>query len=122
MLGFTGWLGFWLLVGTLLPFILRRINVRRVEALFFSRNHHYLALVTLLALTVHGLLALTGKRGWGWGARVYLQNQIFSGVSAWFALAAVVLLAWVTAPRSPGLKFHCWVAALLVLLVFIHVF
>lgn len=122
MLEFTGWLGFWLLIGTMLPFILRRVNLRRVEAMFFSRNHHDFALFTLLVLTIHGLLALTVKRGWGRGAFLLLKGDALSGLFAWSVLAAVVLLAVVLTTRKSSLRAHCWLAGLLVLLVLNHVF
>lgn len=118
----TGWLGFLLLAGVLVPFIGRRLKIWRVEGFFFSCHHHGLALVTLLILTVHGLLALTGRRGWGWGALANLKGHALSGIYAWSVLTAVVLLALFLTSRRSRFRAHCWLAGLLVLLVLNHVF
>lgn len=116
-----GWVGFVLLAGTLVPFILRRLKLWRKEPAFWSRHHHHLALTCLAVLTLHGLVALIGRRGWGWGARVHWQNEIASGVLAWLVLLAVCGLALSACRQRPFKRTHCWLAGLLVLLVLYHI-
>ncbi len=118
----TGWLGFLLIAGALIPFIQRRFSSRKARSMLFSNNHHYFALASLLVFTLHGLLALTGRRGWGWGAQVLFKGHMLSGVLTWSVLAAVVALAVLFANRKSGLRIHCWLAGLLVLLMINHVF
>ena len=122
MVELTGWLGFILVAGALLPYILRRFNLRKAGLLLYSANHHNLALASILVLTVHGLLFLTGRRGWGWGAQVLFKGHLLSGLLTWCVLAAVVLLAMLTARRKSRLRIHCWLALPLVLLMLNHVF
>ena len=104
MVELTGWLGFILVAGALLPYILRRFNLRKAGLLLYSANHHNLALASILVLTVHGLLVLTGRRGWGWGAQVLFKGHLLSGLLTWCVLAAVVLLAMLTARRKSRLN------------------
>lgn len=122
MVEFLGWLGFLLFIGTLVPFFLRRMRLRGAAALSFSRYHHSIALASLVVLTLHGFLALTSRRNWGWGAGAHLKCTMLSGVLAWAALAAVVAIALLVSRKKPYAKAHCWVVVLLVLLTISHVF
>ncbi len=117
MIKILGWIGLLLFLSTLIPFVMRRLRPRRAAASFFFRHHHSLALACFGVLTLHGLWALLGRRGWGWGAR----GDTISGVIAWLAVLAAVALASVAARRSPFPRAHCRVAALLFFLVLIHV-
>ncbi|MBF7084224.1 hypothetical protein IT084_14815 [Desulfallas sp. Bu1-1] len=121
MIEFLGWLGFVLLVGTLMPFLLRRLKLWRKESAFGARYHHHLALTCLAVLTLHGLWALNGRRGWGWGARVHFQNEIISGAFAWLVLLAICVLALSAFRQRPFKRTHCWLVGLLVLLVLYHI-
>ncbi|MFZ5633397.1 MAG: hypothetical protein ACOY40_11170 [Bacillota bacterium] len=118
-----GWIGFGLLISTLIPFIRRRLRPGRAGAAFFSRHHHSLALACLAVLTLHGLWALTGRKGWGWGwgALTHLKGDALSGVFAWLAILTVVILATAFSRKKPFPRTHCPVVAILVLLVLIHV-
>ncbi|SFQ99518.1 ferric reductase-like transmembrane domain-containing protein [Desulfoscipio geothermicus] len=121
MIEFLGWLGFTLLVSTLMPFLLRRLKFWRKGLTFWVRYHHHLALACLAVLTLHGLEALNGRRGWGWGARVHYQNEIISGILAWLVLLVVSVLALSAFRQIPFKRNHCWLVGLLVLLVLYHV-
>lgn len=113
-----GWLGLVLFICTLMPFVLRRTLQWREGLFFFSRYHHFLALACLAVLTLHGLWALFGRKGWGRGA----LEHVFSGSVTWLILLSVVALAIAAAGRKPFRKSHCWLVVLLALLVLIHVF
>lgn len=113
-----GWLGLSLLICTLMPAVLRRVPLWREGLLFFSRHHHSLALACFAVLSLHGLWALLGRKGWGWGA----LSRVFSGSVTWFVLLAVIILAIAAASQRPFRKTHCRVVALLAMLVLIHVF
>mgnify|MGYP000924415965 FL=1 len=122
MINLSGWLGLLLLFTTLIPFILRRLQLAWPGRLFFSSNHHALALVCLALLTLHGFWALTGGRGWGWGGRAHFAQSTLSGVLAWLALLAVIMPALAADKQKPFPRTHCWVALGLGLLVLNHVF
>ena len=120
MITLLGWLGFWLLLSTLAPFVLRRLPFPGAKGAFFARNHHTMALACLSVLTLHGLWALSGRKGWGWGAKLHLKGALFSGTLAWLALLAVFLLALAASRQKPFSRVHCaWVIVLL-LFVFYH--
>jgi len=118
---FLGSIGLLLFIGTLVPFFLRRIRLGRAAALSFSRYHHSIALASLVVLTLHGFLALTIRRHWGWGALTHLKSTILSGFFAWAALVAVVVIAMITSRRKPFVRTHCWVVVLLILLTLSHI-
>lgn len=113
-----GWLGLGLFICTLMPVVLRRVQLWREGLFFFSRHHHSLALACFTVLTLHGLWAVFGRRGWGRGALAH----VFSGSVTWLVLLAVIILAIAVASQRPFRKTHCWVVALLALLVLIHIF
>jgi hypothetical protein len=119
MVKLLGWIGFLLLVGTLLPFVLRRLHLPGVK--FFARCHHALALASLSVLTLHGFFALTGKRGWQWGKLAHLKGDMLTGMISWLVLLAVVVLALLAARKKPFTRNHCWLVGLLVVLVLFHV-
>ncbi|WP_156801985.1 hypothetical protein [Desulfurispora thermophila] len=119
------WTGFFLLLGTYLPFLLRRLPVISSIAgslrKGFARYHHSMALGGLLILAGHGLLMLSGGRGWQWGRLSHWGGAISSGVLAWLVMLLVVFFAF---QRNNGIEpfhIHCWLAGLLVLLVLVHV-
>ncbi|MCL6611696.1 MAG: hypothetical protein K6T66_09185 [Peptococcaceae bacterium] len=114
-----GWAGFLLLAGTLLPFVLRRLRLPGVK--FFARCHHKLAIASLAALTLHGFLALSGKRGWQWGKLAHLKGDILTGVISWSVMLAVVALALLATRKKPFSRTHCWLVGVLVVLVLFHV-
>ncbi|MFZ5649449.1 MAG: hypothetical protein ACOY4I_01160 [Bacillota bacterium] len=118
MIKLLGWLGFLSFSSTMIPFVLRRAGIYGPAARFFSRQHHFLAFVSFAVLTLHGLWALFGRKGWGWGAR----ENIFSGVTAWLLLLVVMLLAVRFAGKKPLHRFHCGLVVLLAALVFFHLF
>lgn len=117
-MGLLGWLGFFLLVGTLMPFLLRRFGLWKIGEVFFSRQHPLLAISCIAALTLHGLWGLLGRHGWGAG--LHLGYSAFSGVLAWLALLGVILLALYSLGRKPFPRTHCWLVAVLVILTFNH--
>ncbi len=119
MMQLLGWLGFLLLIATLLPFILRRCGINNPYK-SFSRNHHLLALSSLAVLTLHGILALTWH-GRGWGARAHIDVNAFSGVLSWLALFAICLLALQSYRRKPSPRTHCRIVVLLVIFIAVHV-
>jgi len=121
MVEFLGWLGFLLLISTLMPFFLRRLHLWRKEVTFLARNHHHLALTCLAVLTLHGFWALNGRRGWGWGARIHVKDEMISGVLTWSVLLAVCLLALIAFRQRTFSRTHCWLVGLLVLLVLYHI-
>ena len=122
MVDFFGWIGFLLFIGTLVPFFSRRMRLNRAAAVSFSRYHHSIALASLVVLTLHGLLALTSRRHWGWGAQAHLNSTILSGALAWATLAVVVAIALLVSRKKPLFRTHCWVVVLLVLLIISHIF
>lgn len=79
MVKLFGWIGFLLLAVVMLPFALRRLRLPGLK--FFVRCHHSLALASLSVLTLHGFLALAGKRGWQWDRLAYLKGDQLVGVS-----------------------------------------
>ncbi|MHB8156949.1 MAG: hypothetical protein ACYDEQ_06095 [Desulfocucumaceae bacterium] len=117
MVELLGWLGFLLLAMTLLPFVLKRLPVKSDN--FFCKHHPALAIASVAVLTLHGILALTGRHGWQWLAR--FNGDMLTGLSAWLVLLAVVLLALYMLGKKHLLRRHCWLAIALVLLVFLHV-
>ncbi|AGL02178.1 ferric reductase-like transmembrane domain-containing protein [Desulfoscipio gibsoniae] len=119
MIEFLGWLGFTLLVSTLMPFLLRRLKLWRKGLTLGARYHHHLALACLAVLTLHGFGALNGRRGWG--ARLNFQNEIISGIFAWMVLLAISMLALSAFRQKPFKRTHCWLVGLLVLLVLYHI-
>lgn len=122
MVTILGWVGLLLLISTLMPFIIKRFGLWRNGLSIFSLYHHALALFCFMALTLHGLWALTGKRGWGWGAQLHFKGVMLSGIFTWLALLTVVVLATAFSRQKPAPRTHCLVVILLVLLVLIHVF
>lgn len=120
MMQLLGWLGFLLLIATLVPFILRRCGINSATYNLFSRNHHLLALSSLAVLTLHGILALTWH-GRGWGARAHIDANAFSGVLSWLALFAICLLALQSYRRKPFPRTHCRIVVLLVILIAVHI-
>ncbi|SHI70326.1 hypothetical protein SAMN02745219_00885 [Desulfofundulus thermosubterraneus DSM 16057] len=119
MVEFLGWLGLLLLIGTLMPFFLRRLHLWQREVTFLARIHHYLALTCLVVLTLHGLWALNGRRGWG--AWIHVKAEMISGVLTWSILLAVCMLALTSLRQKRFSRTHCWLVGLLVLLVFYHI-
>ncbi|MFZ5646036.1 MAG: hypothetical protein ACOY30_00250 [Bacillota bacterium] len=119
MVKLLGWIGFLLLAGLLLPFVLSRLRLPGFK--FFARCHHALALASLAVLTLHGFLALTGKRGWQWGKLAHLKGDMLTGVISWLVLLAVVALALLAARKKPFSRTHCWLVGVLVVLVLYHV-
>lgn len=117
MIKILGWLGFLLFISTLVLFFQRRLSPGKAARLF-ARHHHSLALACLGVLTLHGLWALLGRRGWGWGA----WGTVPSGVIAWLVLLAAVILATSCPRELPFRRIHRWVVVLLGLLVTGHVF
>ncbi|MGQ9558305.1 MAG: hypothetical protein ACUVTU_10160 [Desulfurispora sp.] len=115
-----GWMGIFLLLGTCLPFLLRRLPVLSSVAGSLRhtlvRIHHRIALGGLVILAWHGLLMLSG--GWGW--LTHRGAAIYSGVLAWMVTLLVVLLAVYRQNKAIPLRLHCWLAGLLVLLVLMH--
>ncbi|MFZ5648559.1 MAG: hypothetical protein ACOY30_13165 [Bacillota bacterium] len=118
MTEFLGWTGFVILLSTLVPFVLRRVGKYSAPASFFTRRHHFFALASFMVLTLHGLWALFGRKGWGWGAK---ENTL-SGLAAWLLLLSVIVLAERYAGKRPLQRTHCGVAALMVALAFYHAF
>ena len=121
MVEFLGWIGFFMLVSTLLPFVLRRLRLWRSEVKFFTRCHHSLALASLTVLTLHGLFVLIGKRGWQWGKLAHLKDDMLTGVISWSVLLAVVVLALFSTGHKPLPRTHCLLAILLVIFVLYHI-
>lgn len=121
MVKLLGWIGFFLLAGLLLPFVLRRLRLWELGWKFFTRCHHVLALASLPVLTLHGFLALTGKRGWQWGKLAHLKGDMLTGVISWLVLLAVVALALLAARKKQFSRTHCWLVGVLVVLVLYHV-
>lgn len=126
MTALLGWIGIFLLTGTVLPFILRRLPLRGAEAAFFSLCHHWLALSGLSVLTLHGLIALAGRRHRGryghpdhWDS--VLGGDILTGVLSWLVLLAVVILAAQAVRKKPFPRTHCWLVGLLAVMIAIHV-
>lgn len=117
MIESLGWLGFLLLVGVLMPLILRLLNTGQAVRLFFVKNHHFMAMAALGVLTLHGFLVLNGGRGWRWGALNHFRGDLFTGLMVWVVLLAICLLALAKVQR----KIHCWLVGLLILLTLLHV-
>jgi hypothetical protein len=125
----TGVLGFLLLLGTLLPFMLRRLGLWKEGADFFKRRHHSLALLGLAVLTLHGLSALSGRlhgvngrHGHGGGQlNWFIGGEMLTGLISWLALLSVIALALLAVRRKPFPRTHCWVVGLLGLLVLSHI-
>lgn len=122
MVGFLGWIGFLLLIFTYVPFALRRFGLWRNGLSFFALHHHSIALSCFTVLTLHGIWALIGRRGWGWRAKLHFEGAMLSGGITWLILLAVVVLAISLSRQRPLLKIHCLVVILLVLLVLNYVF
>jgi hypothetical protein len=122
MVQFMGWLGFWALVGSMVPLVLRRLRLQQMKAKYYTRYHHYLALASLGLLSLHGILALGGG-GYGWrrGFRWHF-NDIMLGIITWSVLFAVCLLAIKAGRQVPFPRTHCWLVALLVVFLFLHAF
>lgn len=117
-----GWLGLLLFTGTLIPLFNRCWRFSRSAATIFTRYHHALALSSLVVLTIHGALALTGKYGWQWTRLLHLRGDAFTGAVSWLALLAVVLTAVLVDRRK--LLFarnHCWLVVILVVAVLLHI-
>ena len=112
MLEFLGWVGFLLLLISLIPFLLRRLRLWP-EGKAWTRNHHRLALACLGVLTLHGVLAL--ERLHGRGARYHIFAQVTSGVLTWLVLLAICLVAVSAYKKKTFSRSHCWLAALLIL-------
>jgi len=70
---------------------------------------------------MHGLLALTGKRGWQWGNLSHLKGDMLTGIISWLGLLAVVVLATFAVRQKPFSRIHCWFAGLLVVAVLFHI-
>lgn len=119
-----GWIGFLLLLGTYLPFLLRRLPVISTMAgslrTVLARLHHRIALGGLIILALHGLLMLLDRPGWQWGWLNHRGEAIYSGVLAWIVMLLVVIFAVYRYKQALPLRLHCWLAGLLVLLVLMH--
>lgn len=76
MVEFLGWLGFLLFASTLIPFVMSRLRLWDLGAKIFTRYHHSLALASLVVLTLHGISALIGKRGWQWSKLLHLNGNL----------------------------------------------
>ena len=122
MVEFLGWVGFLLLLATLLPFVLRRLPLKGQDTSFWVKSHHSLALACVAVLSFHGLWALTGRRGLRWGARANLEGDIITGILTLALLVAVYFLAAAAARKKTFRRTHCGLVGLLILLVFLHVF
>ncbi len=122
MVEFLGWIGFFLFLGSLLPFFTRRMRLKGASVKLFSRYHHTIALASLSVLTLHGFFALASRRNWGWGAWAHFHGSIFSGALAWAVLVAVVAIALLVSRKEPLFRFHNRIVVLLVLLIISHVF
>lgn len=121
MIQFMGWLGFWVLVGSMVPLIMRRLRLQQMKAKFYTRYHHYLALASLGLLSLHGLLALGGGYGWRRGFRGHFDEFILGSIT-WAVLFAVCLLAIKAVRQGPFPRTHCWLVGLLVVFMFLHAF
>ena len=117
MIEVLGWLGFLLLVGVLVPFILRLLKTGKKVRLYFVKNHHFMAMSALGVLTLHGFLVLNVGRGWRWGALNHFRGDLFTGLMAWAVFFTICLLALAKVKR----KTHCWLVGLLILLTLLHV-
>lgn len=115
-----GWLGFIIFAGTLIPLFLRRFAPRKAVTTIFTRLHQKLALICLVVLALHGILALIGRHGhgWHWGRGV----MTMTGIISWLGLLAVVLLALVASRKKPFPRIHCWVVIVPVVAILSHVF
>ncbi|GBF33019.1 hypothetical protein DCCM_2116 [Desulfocucumis palustris] len=121
MLELLGWLGLLLIASALAPLLLKYCRARREPWIFLRRHHHYIALASLAILTLHGLLALTWRPGRGWGARGRHAEMISTGVLAWAVLLAICLLALYYRHKNQKSRIHCWLAALLLALLLLHI-
>jgi len=117
-----GWVGFWLLLGTTVPLILRRKNFNQAKTENLIQYHHNFALASLVVLTFHGLLALTGGRGWRHGFWLNHIDGIVYGIITWSLLLAICLIALTATWKRISSRRHCWLVGLLVLFVLLHVF
>lgn len=120
-----GGIGLLLLISTLVPFILRRLRILKTGASYFARCHHWLALTGTVVLTLHGLLALTGRRhGWGYGQAglwgSLLRGDILTGLISWLVLLAIVIFAMQAVKKSPFPRTHCWLVGLLAVMLIFH--
>ncbi|MCL4440952.1 MAG: ferric reductase-like transmembrane domain-containing protein [Firmicutes bacterium] len=120
-----GGIGLVLLISTLLPYVLRRLRLWETGASFFARCHHWLALTGTSVLTLHGLLALTGRRNrWGYGQTdrwdSFLGGGILTGLISWLLLLAIVILAMQAVKKKPFPRTHCWLVGLLVVMLIFH--
>ena len=117
MLELLGWLGFLLLLVSLAPFLLRRLGFWPGDKAW-TQNHHRLALACLGVLTLHGALALRLLHGRG--ARAHALTQITSGTITWLILLAISLLAISAYKKKAYSRNHCWLVALLLLGLVLH--
>jgi len=120
-----GWIGLLLMIGALLPFILRRLKLWEKGASFFARCHQWLAISAVLTLTLHGLLALTGRghrRGYGASGQwdFLLRGDTLTGIISWLVLLAIVILALRAVKKRPFPRTHCWLAGLLAVMLIFH--
>ncbi len=115
MLELLGWIGLLLLLISLTPFLLRRLWPQGTA---WARYHHRLALACLGVLTLHGVLALNLPRGRG--VRSHFLAQITSGVLTWVILLVICLLAISAYRNKTFSRHHCWLAALLILGLALH--
>lgn len=117
MLELLGWVSFLLLLISLTPFLLRRLRLWP-EGKAWTRNHHRLALACLGVSTLHGVLALDLLRARG--ARSHLLAQLTSGAVTWLVLLLICLLAISAYKKKTFSRNHCWLAALLILGLALH--
>lgn len=121
MVEFLGWIGFFLFISTLIPFVMYRLRLGLSGGNFFIRYHHSLALASLVVVILHGILALTGKRGWQWGKLAQLNGDILTGITSWSVMLVIVVLAVFAIRKKLFTRSHCWLVGLLVALVLYHV-
>ncbi|MFZ5644889.1 MAG: ferric reductase-like transmembrane domain-containing protein [Bacillota bacterium] len=123
MVELLGLIGLLLIIGSLIPFISRRLGMQNSVFDFFARNHKFLALTSLAVLLLHGISALShaGGRGWQWGKLAHFQGDFLTGALSWSFMLAVVILAARTTRKKPFARTHCWLAVLLVISIFAHI-
>lgn len=121
-----GVIGFILFLGTLLPFLLRRLRLWEEGAALFTRWHHSLALSSLAVLTMHGLFALSGRlhggrNGYGHGGGGFFGGDVLTGLISWLVLLSVVALGVLAARKKPFPRTHCLVVGVLGIMVLWHI-